>query len=180
MLKSKSGKRLVIAQRIMKQLKTPEVFNIVKYKEISEDKIKLSQYPHLLNEVTLMYEQLKNVAPKNARERARKALLWEGNKNTTINNVLFFGTYHRPDLVLNYDDNLRIAIEIKRGDNGEAIRDGIGQAITYTACGAFDFTVILFVDISKEGKILNSVTGEHELVFIEKLWNDNNVLFGVI
>lgn len=180
MLATKSSKRLEIAQRIMNELKTPEVFNTVKYKEISEDKIKLAQYPHLLEEVAKMYEQLKGIISKNAKERARKALLWEGNKNTTINNVLFFGTYHRPDLVLEFDDNLRIAIEIKRGENGEAIRDGIGQAITYTASGAFDFTVILFVDISKDGKILNSITSERESKFIEKLWNDNNVLFGVI
>lgn len=175
----KSGKRTEIVQRLMEQLKTPEVFKTAPYKTQNEDRIKIAQYPHLLNEVTKLYENYKKLIPESARERAKKNLLWEGNVNTNVKNILFFGTFHRPDFVLEYDDNLRIAIEIKRGDIGEAIRSGIGQAVVYTASG-FDFAICLFIDTSKENNILSSVKGDKEKEFIEKLWEENNVLFDVI
>jgi hypothetical protein len=178
-LSNKSAKRTEIVQRLMEQLKTPEVFKTVPYKTQNEDKIKTSQYPHLLNEVTKLYTDFKKLVPKSAKQRAKENLLWEGNINTTVRNVLFFGTYHRPDFVLEYDDNLRIAIEIKRGDDGNSVRSGIGQAIVYTASG-FDFAICLFIDTSKEGNILSSVSGDKEKEFIDKLWEENNVLFGVI
>lgn len=179
MTASKSAKRIDIVKRIMEQLKTPEVFKTVPYKTQPEDKIKTAQYPYLLNEVTRLYEEYKGLKPDTARERARKNLLWEGNINTTVNNVLFFGTFHRPDLVLQFEEGLRIAIEIKRGDTGEAVRDGIGQSVVYSACG-FDFVVLLFVDTSKEGKILSSITGDKEARFIEQLWFEHNVLMSII
>lgn len=179
MLAPKSFKRTKIVSRIMEQLKTPEVFKMAPYKTQLEDKIKAQIYPHLLNEVTVMYEDYKGLKPESARKRAKENLLYEGNTNTTVNNTLFFGTYHRPDLILEFDNNLRIAIEIKRGESGEAIRDGIGQSVVYTACG-FDFAILLFIDISKEGKILNSISGEKEKALIDKLWNENNVWFDVV
>ena len=178
-LASKSAKRTEIVKRLMDQLKTPEVFKTAPYKTQNEDKIKTAQYPHLLNEVTKLYQDFKKLIPKSAKQRAKKNLLWEGNINTTVNNILFFGTYHRPDFVLEFDDDLRIAIEIKRGETGDAIRDGVGQSIVYTACG-FDFSILLFIDISKEGKILNSINGDNEREFITKLWENNNVLFDIV
>jgi hypothetical protein len=179
MAASKSVRRIDIVKRIMEQLKTPEVFKTVPYKTQGEDRIKSAQYPYLLNEVTKLYEEYKGYKPDFARERAKTNLLWEGNVNTTVSNVLFFGTYHRPDLVLQFEEGLCIAIEIKRGETGDSLRDGIGQAVVYSACG-FDFVVLLFIDTSKEGKILNAINGDKESRFIEQLWFENNVLMSVI
>lgn len=176
----KSMKRIEIVQKLMEQLKTPEVFKVANYKSQSEDKIKTQQYPHILNEVSKLYQDYHGMKPDNAKKKAKLTLLWEGNKNTTVNNTLFLGTFHRPDLVLEFEEGLRIAIEIKRGETGAAIREGVGQAVIYTSSGAYDFTVLLFIDTSKEGKIVHSINGEHEKKFIEKIWLDNNVLFGVI
>jgi hypothetical protein len=176
---TKSAKRIDIVKRIMEQLKTPEVFKVAPYKTQPEDKIKAQQYPHLLNEVTRLYEEYKGLKPETARERAKKNLLWEGNVNTIVHNALFFGTAHRPDLVLQFEEGLRIAIEIKRGETGDAVRDGIGQAIVYSACG-YDFVVLLFIDTSKDGKVKNTITGEREARFIEQLWFENNVLFDIV
>jgi hypothetical protein len=178
MLSSKSTKRVQIVQRIMNQLKTPEVFKTAPYKTQMEDKIKTAQYPHLLNEVAKIYEEYNKIKPDKAKDKAKQTLLWEGNVNTTINNSLLFGTSHRPDFVFKYDD-LKIAIEIKRGENGDAVRDGFGQAIVYTSCG-YDFVILLFIDISKEGKILKSLKNNAEQEFIQRIWENNNVWFDVV
>lgn len=179
MLATKSEKRTKIVQRIMEQLKTPEVFKTAPYKTQMEDKIKTAQYPYLLTEISKIYEDYNKLKPETAKHRAKENLLWEGNVCTTINNSLFFGTSHRPDFVFHYDDNLKIAVEIKRGENGDAIRDGFGQAVVYTACG-YDFVVLLFIDTSKEGKILKSLNNVEEQAFIQKLWENNNVWFDVV
>ena len=175
---TKSAKRVDIVRRIMEMLKTPEVFKTVPYKTQPEDKIKAQQYPYLINEVTRLYEEYKGLKPDSARERAKKNLLWEGNVNTTVSNALFFGTYHRPDLVLQFEEGLRIAIEIKRGEHGKDLRDGIGQAVVYSSCG-YDFVVLLFVDTSKDGTVKNSMTGEREVRFIEDMWFEHNTLFDI-
>lgn len=133
----------------------------------------------MLNEIAEIYKDHKKLISESAKKRAKTNLLWEGNCATTINNSLFFGTYHRPDLVFEFDDHLKIAIEIKRGENGSAVSDGIGQSVVYTACG-YDFVDLLFIDTSKEGKILESMNGEKEQEFIKKLWDNNNVWVDII
>jgi len=168
MAATKSAKRIDIIKKVITQLK-----------DVSKNENIETIYPHLLNEVTRLYEEYKGLKSETARERAKKNLLWEGNVNTTVHNVLFFGTSHRPDLVLQFEEGLRIAIEIKRGDSGDSIREGIGQSLVYSAC-SFDFVVLLFIDTSKEGKIVNSMSGDKESRFIEQLWFEHNVLFSVI
>ena len=41
---------------------------------------------------------------------------------------------------------IRIAVEVKRGQSGSAIREGIGQALVYAASQDFDFVNYLFID----------------------------------
>lgn len=179
MVASKSVRRIDIVKRVMETLKTPEVFKTINYKNVNESKIIHCQYPYLLKEVERLYEEHKNYLPETAKERAKKNLLWESNVNTIIHQVTFLGVQHRPDLVLQFEEGLKIAIEIKRGDDGKSVRDGLGQSITYIAAG-FDFAVLLMIDISKESKILHSLKGEQEKRFIEKLWFENNILFDII
>ena len=45
---------------------------------------------------------------------------------------------------------------------------------------AFDFVVYLYVDISKDKKIRDSMVGEKEQELINDLWDNHNVLFQVV
>ena len=55
-------------------------------------------------------------------------MLWEGDVNTTVNNFTFFGTQHRPDFVVKID-RLSVAVEVKKGETGSSLREGIGQSL---------------------------------------------------
>jgi len=135
-------------------------------------------YPYLIREIAKLYEDIYKYKPDTCSEKAKKNLLWEGNKKTTVKNISLFGTWHRPDMVLEFDKNTRIAIEIKRGDDGKSLREGIGQTIVYSQY--YDFTILLFVDIGRDKEILNAVNGDREKAFKELLWNTYNIIFDVV
>ena len=84
-------------------------------------------------------------------------MLWEGEANTNINNFTFFGTQH-PDFVVKID-KLKVAVEVKKGESGSSLREGIGQSLVYAS--AFDFVVYLYVDISKTKRFVTQKT-EHK------------------
>ena len=172
----KSAKRANILSEIMSILKSDEIYETIDYRNQSEDKIKQFIYRPLLEKVSEI-EQESGVSKKTADKKARKNLLWEGNMKTTVNNVVLFGTQHRPDMVLNIA-GVSIAIEIKRGEIGSSIREGVGQSVVYAE--NYDFCVYLYIDTSKEKKILNSVKGDKEQRVIGQLWNNHNVMFGVV
>jgi hypothetical protein len=109
-----------------------------------------------------------------ARKKIQKSLKWEGNVNTTVNNILFMGTQNRPDMLLDID-NMSIAIEFKRGDKGSDLRGGIGQSMIYAT--HFDFVVYLFIDTSKDKRIKNSTVSPNEEIFIKELWDKYNIKF---
>lgn len=73
---------------------------------------------------------------------------------------------------------LKIALEVKVGDSGQQIREGIGQAIVYST--KYDFVVYLFVDNSPNKKVLSSVYGLQEQRLAEQLWSEFNVRFHVV
>lgn len=174
----KTVKSVNIVKRIANVLKTPEVFGVIKYQEKNEDYIKAQMYPHLLREVAKIYEDVNGHKPDTCMKKAKKNLLWESNVTTTVNNITLFGTWHRPDMILEFDDNMKIAIEIKRGDDGKSIRDGVGQALFYSQ--HFNFVVLLHVDIGKNKNILNSIGGEREKKLIESLWLNHNIHLDVV
>ena len=176
-MKSKSGPRTKVINSIISTLKSPEIYNTINYRKQSEDKIKQFMYPYLLNKIAKLYEDQDKVSPKTAKKKAKEGLLWEGNVKTTVSNKLFLGAQHRPDFVVEYKD-LTIAIEIKRGDNGSSLREGIGQSQVYST--HFDFTICLFIDTSKEKKILNASTSDEEKKFINRMWRNSNIKFIVV
>lgn len=111
-------------------------------------------------------------------ERAKLALLWEKNPEVTVNNITFLGTQHRPDFVVVLDRDTQIAVEIKRGDSGQAVRDGLGQSLVYSS--AYEFVAFLFVDTSRDGRIARSTQLAPEAAFIQQLWANHNIQFSVI
>lgn len=104
---------------------------------------------------------------------------FEQNTNTTVNNFSLFSTGHRPDGVLEIpNEGLRIAIEIKQGDSGGAIRSGIGQAVVYSY--EFDFVIYFFVDTTPGNNIKSSAAGIKENDLIESLWDNYNVKLVIV
>jgi len=176
-MKSKSVQRTKLLNAIISTLKSDDIYKTINYKNQSESKIKQFLYPYLLDKISVLYETINKVSSETARKRAKESLLWEGNMNTTISNRLFMGTSHRPDMVVEFND-LKIAIEIKRGKDGVNIREGLGQTLIYSSL--FDFTICLFIDTTSDKRILNASTSKEEKRFIKQLWDKNNIRFEVV
>ena len=178
-LKNKTIKRVNFMKKIMETLKHPDIFSVINYKSVSESVIKTYIHPHLIRELTIYYKELYGYKEEYANLKANNSLLWEGDTRKIVHNVEVFGVMHRPDMVIKDDvSSINIAIEIKRGDQGQAIREGIGQSIVYSA--EFDFVSYLFVDISEDKKILNSMELNRESELVYSLWNNYNIWLGVI
>ena len=75
-------------------------------------------------------------------------------------------------------DSLRIAVEVKRGETGASVREGLGQSLVYSC--EFDFVCYIFVDVSKDKKVKRSLDREAERHLVEDLWENHNVRFGVV
>jgi hypothetical protein len=110
-------------------------------------------------------------------KRATNSLLWEGDINTTVNNILFMGVQHRPDFVVQIE-GIRIAVEVKRGESGSAVREAIGQCLVYSS--QFDFACCVLVDTSNDKKIKGGFPGAAEQSMLHRLWNDFNIRFNVV
>lgn len=181
---AKSSKRERIVDQITEILKSPIIFKTINYRQRSESYIKQYMHQPLLNQLTEMHKELYPHIKNEElwKEKARMALMWEGDVNTTINNFLFLGVQHRPDFEVHME-KLRIAIEIKRGESGAAVREGLGQCLVYAS--EYDFVIYTFVDISKDKKILRSIEAdlpefEKEKSLIESLWENYNIRFSII
>ena len=153
---------------------------MIDYRNRNEDYIKQYMHQPLISELEALYEDLelsKSADKELVKQKAKNCLLWEGDVTTTVNNFTVFGTQHRPDFVVKID-KLRVAVEVKKGESGHSLREGIGQSLVYSS--EFDFVVYLYVDISKDKKIRDSMVGEKEQELINDLWDNHNVLFKVV
>ena len=176
-LSSKSKNRIELLDYIAEGISTPEVFNTISYKNQSEDKIKQFIYPHLVDSLTEWIMQKKEFSRSLAKEKAKTMLKWEGNVNTTVNNMQFMGTANRPDMIVE-SNGLRIAIEFKKGTNGSDLRSGFGQSMIYST--VYDFVLYMFIDTTPDSRILNARTGIAEQKFVDDLWNNFNVKFVIV
>jgi hypothetical protein len=77
-------------------------------------------------------------------------------------------------------DDIRVAVEVKRGENGSAVREGLGQSLVYSSCEDFDFVVYLFVDTSRDKKIRDSLNRSLDSTFIQSLWDERNIRFAIV
>ena len=177
---SKSKRRVKIVESIASAISSKKIFDTIDYRNRNEDYIKQYMHQPLINELEELYENLelsKSVDKDLVKQKAKDCLLWEGDVNTTVNNFTFFGTQHRPDFVVKID-KLSVAVEVKKGETGSSLREGIGQSLVYSS--AFDFVVYLYVDISKDKKIRDSMNGKKEQELINDLWESHNALFQVV
>ncbi len=172
----KSKKRINTLHRIMKALKSPEIYGVINYEQQNEDMIKQYLHQPLLEAVKDILID-RGIVLKNVVRTAKDCLLWESNRTQTLHNIKMFGVGHRPDFVVKFND-MDIAIEIKRGSTGSSIREGIGQSIVYSQM--YDFVVYLYIDTSKNKVILNSMNNKIESNIVNGLWSQSNVMFDVV
>jgi len=177
MCTKKSERRSKILNRIMNALKNDEVFDRVKYKQKTESELQNRMATPLHREVISLYEEFKGYVPETAKKLARMKLASEEDPNTTVNNFMFMGVQHRPDFTIDFDD-IKIAVEIKKGSSGKSIREGIGQSLVYNT--HYDFVVYLFVDTSDDDRLKNSMNGKKEQEMKKTLWETHNVLFDIV
>jgi len=177
----KSAARVGVVDAVMKSLCHEHTYRTLDYRKKSESYLKQYMHQPLQRAMVEICRTLEpRLSERAIQRKAASALFWEGDVNTTVNHVRFLGVQHRPDFVVKAG-GIRMAVEIKRGENGSAIRDGIGQSMAYAACGDFDFVAYLFIDTLKDKKILESVQrDEATAVFIESLWVNYNVRFSVV
>lgn len=175
--KSKSQKRIELLDLVSESITQDDIFTVIDYRNKNEDQIKQFVYPHLVESLTDYLVKEGEVDRTRAKEKIQRALKWEGNVKTTINHILFMGTQNRPDMVLEIN-GLRIAIEFKRGEKGSDLRSGVGQSMIYST--HYDFVLYLFIDTSKDKKILNAQGGVNETEFVELLWDQFNIKFIVV
>jgi len=177
---SKSKRRIKIVESIASAISSKKIFDVIDYRNRNEDYIKQYMHQPLISELETLYEDLelsKSADKELVKQKAKNCLLWEGDVTTTVNNFTVFGTQHRPDFVVKID-KLRVAVEVKKGESGHSLREGIGQSLVYSS--EFDFVVYLYVDISKDKKIRDSMSGPREQELINDLWDSHNVLFKVV
>lgn len=175
--KSKSQKRIELLDLISESITHDDIFNVIDYKNKSEDQIKQFIYPHLVDDLAEYLVREQDIDKAVAKDKIKKSLKWEGNVNTTVSHILFMGTQNRPDMILEIN-GLKIAIEFKRGSKGSDIRSGIGQSMIYST--HYDFVLYLFVDTSNDKRIVNAGGGVNETEFVELLWDQFNIKFVTI
>lgn len=176
-LASKSKNRLAILDMIEEGISSREIFETIDYKSQSEDKIKQFIYPNLLNHLTEWVMDKKGFSKGLAKEKAKTMIKWEGNVNTTVRNIHFMGTANRPDMTVDIG-GIKVAIEVKKGSRGAALREGFGQAMIYST--SFDFVLYMFIDTSEDGRIKNGSTAITEHAFLDNIWDNFNIKFIVV
>jgi len=173
---SKTKGRTNLLKGIVDVISDKSIFNTIDYRRKSEDTIKQFMYQPLLNSFVKRFMD-NGTAEDKAYECAKSSIVWESNMQTTLHNMVLFGTQHRPDFEVKID-GLNIAIEVKKGSVGNDLRSGFGQCLMYQA--KYDFTIYLFVDTSEDKTILKSVPSISEGELIDSIWNNYNVLFSVV
>lgn len=176
----KSARRVKIIDDILDVLKSDSIFRTIDYHTRSESYIKQFMFQPLLAGIERLYREFQpNISEVAITRKAKASVFWEGDVNMTVNHIRLLGVQHRPDFIIKFDE-LRIAVEIKRGESGSAVREGVGQSLMYAASSDFNFVVYLFVDISKDKKIWESLSQPRDKAFVESLWQNYNIRFDVV
>jgi len=176
--KKKTRKAVAIIEGIVTALKSDRIYCTLDYKHKNEAEIKIFMHNVLLDGLKKIYKQMQpNLRESTMQKKAKRSLVWESDVKATINNIIFLGTQHRPDFLVDIY-GLRIGVEIKRGDDGSSIREGIGQSMVYST--EYDFVIYLFIDITSDKKIVRGYNGQTEKYLVDSMWENYNIRFDVV
>ena len=165
----KTARRVDFIDGVCKVLTAPKIYKGISYTITEEAFVNKIQYPLQVGLASLFAKEY----PKNSKawceETAEAALICEKDTTVTVNNTVFFGTQHRPDMYIR-QNNYRIALEYKIVKTGDMVRAALGQCLVYAS--DYDFTVCLLLYVTKDGKIRRAfMTGEKEKRLTAELWN---------
>ncbi len=173
----KTQVRITLIEGIVKILRGKRIFSVLR-KDVDESTLKTFMFPILVDGMKHIYRNLyPNYEPGTIQRKADLAVIWEGDKSVIINNTKLFGVQHRPDFVIRAE-GVRIAIEIKRGEKGDVVREGLGQGLVYVS--DYDVVIVLLRDTSKDKKIVDSLDSIAESELVTALWEIFNVKFEVV
>ncbi len=176
---AQTQKRSSLVIEIISVLKENEIFSeIVTRQHDTEALFQKVLFLRLQKKLPSMLSSILGFSEKKSTKIAEEDFKWEQKVTTPVPSFNFFATNHRPDAVLEINEELRVAIELKKGDSGQSLRAGIGQALVYST--QFDFTIYLFIDITKALDIRSSFNGSKEQALINSLWKNYNVKFIVV
>jgi hypothetical protein len=131
---AQTKKRSSLVEAIIDSLEKSDIFaGIVLIKNNTEAEIQQTLFLELQKQLPSILKKHFNFSEKKSKKIAEKDFKWERKVSTPVPSFNFFETNHRPDSVLEINKGLRIAIELKVGDSGQALRSGIGQAVVMYA-----------------------------------------------
>ena len=173
----KTQVRLTLIEGIVRILRSQKIHKVLS-PEKSESIIKTLMYPILVRGMEgIYYELYPNYKSATIERKADRAVIWEGDNTATISNTKLFAVQHRPDFVIRAE-GVRIAIEVKRGEKGDVVREGLGQSLVYLT--DYDFVIVLLRDTSKDKKIVDSLDNATESDLVANMWENFNVKFEVV
>jgi len=126
----KTENRLKLIDSISEAITDRDDFDSLNYRTYNESRIKQSLNHFLVSAVKDYFVNI-GYEKEQAKKAAYECVFWEGTPTKTIHNRIFLGCNHRPDFEVHFD-NLKIAVEVKVGGAGEALRSGLGQALVYS------------------------------------------------
>jgi hypothetical protein len=171
-------KRSALVEDVIASLKENPVFSGIVARKGSEGHFQESLFLGLERELPKVLSRHFGFSKKKSTELVHERFKWETKIDTPVPSFNFFATNHRPDAVLDINNKLRIAIELKKGESGQSLRSGIGQALVYAT--QFDFTVYVFIDTTPGLDIRSSFKAHKEQALMDSLWNNYNIRFLVI
>ena len=174
----KTQRRMVVIDGILKSVRNPNIYSVVDYRNWDESKIRTYMHRYLIEGMESVFRALyPNQLLRTIKRKADKAVLWESDVGVTISNIQFFGVQHRPDFVVKAEE-IKVAVEVKKGDSGSSIRDGIGQSLVYSS--HYGFVVYLCIDISIDKKIRDAIHLPVESEMIKTMWDRFNIKLEVV
>lgn len=174
----KTARRTAFLDELMKTLTSKRTFGIIG-KSKCEREIVGYMHNTLRNDFERILAHLNpNWSEQNVKAHAERSIFWEGDISTTVNNIRFMGMQHRPDFFVKFDD-ARVAVEVKKGENGSAIREALGQCLVYAT--EYEFVCCVIVDSSQDEKVKRAFEqGEAESELRTKLWDTFNIRLDVV
>ena len=170
---AQTKKRSLLVDDIIRSLKKNDIFLGIVSRNDTEGQLQKSLFLQLHKDLPTILSAHFWFSEKKSKKIVNEGFKFEKKIDTPVPSFNFFATNHRPDGVMEINKELRIAIEIKKGDSGQALRSGIGQALVYST--QFNFVIYIFVDMTPALDIESSSKGNKEQVLINSLWKNYNI-----
>jgi len=122
----KSAKRVEILTKVLSIFSNPAIFEVVNRYTWSEERIQTYLYKELCGGMSGIFRDIyPDYQSQTITKKVNASINWSGHRGKTIHNLNVLGVLHRPDFEIDVDDT-RIAVEVKKGEDGSSVREGIG------------------------------------------------------